>query len=629
MPDAFTTAAPKDSAYDDIPYESHPFAQSHPNRLFAIGTLFGLKPTPVQKCRVLELGCAAGGNLIPMADYLPESQFVGVDNSARQIRDGLDTVKQLGLENVILQHASILDVDAAYGKFDYIVCHGVFSWVPEKVRRKILEICGTQLTPNGIAYVSYNTYPGWHMRGMIRDMMRYHAARFEAPKDRIQQARALLKFLTQSVYRGNPRLPELMGTLIQNIDPILSGKLDPVQIPPRVSQAATAAAEFTGFFPVGDFQKGVEGLQAAAAAEPFDHPTVQRAAVEIRRTLNEFATVLRSEGAYPQLLKQEADSIQNQPDHYLYHEHLEEVNDPVFFHDFIEFAKERGLQYLGEARVGTMVTGNFGADVEKTLRHLATDQIQAEQYMDFLRNRMFRETLLCSEKHPVSWSVAPDSLRALHVASAAKPVVPDGKTELNLANDESVTYRSPQGMTMATNRPLLKIAMHLLQTAYPASIPFDTLRLQARENLGGADPTDPRTIAEDTQQIAVGLLNCYMGSDLIELFGMPIGFARTAGEYPTALQLARINAAKTGIIANRRHEVVRLNELDRHLIPMLDGSNDRAALVTKLTEVAKAGGITVRQHDVPLTDPVKIRAAIESILEAALNNVARMGILAG
>ena len=630
MTDPFSKAgSTKDSSYDDIPYESHPFAQSHPNRLFTIGTLFGMRPTPVQKCRVLELGCAAGGNLIPMADYLPESQFVGVDNSARQIRDGLDTVKQLGLDHVILKHVSILDVDAAYGQFDYIICHGVFSWVPENVRKKILDICGTQLTPNGIAYVSYNTYPGWHMRGMIRDMMRYHAARFNAPKDRIQQARALLKFLTQSVNRANPRLPELLGTLGQTLDSLMTGRLDPAHIKTRVEETTAASAELTGFFPVEPFQKTLEGLQSAAAAEPFEPTAIQFAAAAVRGRLNEFATLVRSEGAYPQLLKQEADAIQNQADHYLYHEHLEEVNDPVYFHDFIELAKIRGLKYLGEARVGTMVTGNFGAEVEQTLRVLASDQIQAEQYMDFLRNRMFRETLLCGENHAINWSVAPDSLRALHVASAARPMLPEGKTELDLTSDESVTYRSPNGMTMATNRPLLKVAMHLLQTAYPASIPFDALRKQARENIGGGDPSNARAVAEDSQQIAIGLLNCYMGSDLIELFGMPITFARAAGEYPVALPLARIHAAKTGIIANRRHEVVRLNELDRHMIPMLDGSNDRAALVTKLTAFAEAGGITVRQHDVPLTDREQIRGALESILDAALNNVARMGILAG
>ena len=615
------------STYDDIPYESHPFAQSHPNRLFTIGTLFGMKPTPVQKCRVLELGCAAGGNLIPMADYLPESQFVGIDNSANQIGDALDTVRQLGLENVIFKHASILDVDAAYGMFDYIICHGVFSWVPENVRSKILEICGTLLTPNGIAYVSYNTFPGWHMRGMIRDMMRYHAARFSDPKDRIQQSRALLKFLTQSVNKSNPRLPELIGTMGQNLDAVMAGRLDPLQMKAKVASAATACGEFTGFFPIDSLQKKMDALQEAVAAEPFVALSTQRAAAGVRGALNEFAAVVRNEGAYPQLLKQEADSIQNQADHYLYHEHLEEVNEPVYFHEFTDLAQKRGLKYLGEARVGTMVTGNFGAEVEKTLKILATDQIQAEQYMDFLRNRMFRETLLCAERHAVSWSVVPESLRALHVTSAARPVLPEGATELNLSDDGSVTYRSPTGMTMATNRPLLKVAMHLLQLAYPASIPFDSLRKQAREAVGGEEPNNPRQAAEDTQLIAIGLLNCYMGSDLIELYGMPITFAKSAGEYPVALPLARIHAAKTGIIANRRHEVVRLNELDRQMIPLLDGANDRPALVEKLTLVAEAGGITVRQHDVALTDPVQIRKALESIIDTALSNVARMGIL--
>src|SRR6185503_11176685 len=71
-------------------------------------------------------------------------------------------------------------------------------WVPTPVRDKILDICSTNLAPGGVAYVSYNTYPGWHMRGLIRDMMRYHAFRFDGPEARIGQARALLDFLANS-----------------------------------------------------------------------------------------------------------------------------------------------------------------------------------------------------------------------------------------------------------------------------------------------------------------------------------------------------------------------------------------------------------------------------------------------
>ena len=524
------------SSYDEVPYESHPFSQTHPSRLFALGTLFGLRPTPVQRCRVLELACAGGGNLMPMADYLPDSEFVGIDLSAKQIQDGQSIAGRLGLKNLTLKVADILDVDAAYGTFDYVIAHGVFSWVPTPVRQKILDICAQRLAPNGIAYVSYNTYPGWHMRGMIRDMMRYHSGRFQQPAERVRQARALLDFLAQSVRQDSP---------------------------------------------------------------------------------------------YSLMLKSELETIRTQADHYLYHEHLEEVNEPLYFHQFAEMAKAKGLKYLGEARIGTMVTGNFGPDIEKTLRVLASDQIQSEQYMDFLRNRMFRETLLCKGTSTPNWTVSPDSLRGLHVASFARPLPAEGQTTVTLTDESPVAYRSHSGMSMTTTRPLLKCAMGVLNEAFPATVPFDALRRQARERLGGAVPGDQAQAAEDTKLLAVGLLNCYMSSDLIELHGMPITFARTPGERPVALPLARILAEKTGAISNRRHEVVKLNELDRHLIPMLDGTNDRAALVDKLTEVALAGQINVRKEEQPLTDAADIKAALASIIDQALANVARMSVLVG
>jgi cyclopropane fatty-acyl-phospholipid synthase-like methyltransferase len=414
VPTANPTAPPAATSYDEVPYESHPFSQTHPSRLFTVGTLFGLRPTPVQRCRVLELGCAAGGNLIPMADYLPDSEFVGLDLSARQVQDGQDLINQFGLKNITLKHASILDVDTSYGNFDYVICHGVFSWVPTPVQDKIFEIMSSQLTPNGISYISYNTYPGWHMRGMIRDMMRYHSGRFNTPQLRTQQARALLDFLAQSVRQDN--------------------------------------------------------------------------------------------SAYSILLKQELETLRHQADHYLYHEHLEEVNDPVYFHNFAERAKAKGLKYLGEARVGTMVTGNFGPEIEKTLKMLATDQIQAEQYMDFLRNRMFRETLLCLDRVQPNWAVNPESLRVLHVASGSVPVGGDGKAlpEINVNGEDNISYRSTSGMSMATTRPLLKAAMKVMQNAYPGTVPFDLLRKQAREMVGGGDSTNPQVIAEDTQVLAVG-----------------------------------------------------------------------------------------------------------------------------
>src|SRR5689334_6270857 len=108
---------PPGNSYDEMPYESYPYPQAHPSRLATVATLFGMSPPPVAKCRVLELGCAAGGNLIPMAEMLPGSEFVGVDLSGRQVADGQALVKALGLANITLRHASILDVDESYGPF--------------------------------------------------------------------------------------------------------------------------------------------------------------------------------------------------------------------------------------------------------------------------------------------------------------------------------------------------------------------------------------------------------------------------------------------------------------------------------------------------------------------------------
>src|SRR5690606_35486513 len=137
----------------------------------------------IGNCRVLELGCASGGNLIPMAVELPEARFLGIDLSARQINDGLAVVQALGVENIELRRGDILNITPELGQFDYILCHGVYSWAPPPVQKKILHVCRENLAPQGVAYVSYNTYPGWRLRGAVREMTRYHAERFGDPAE--------------------------------------------------------------------------------------------------------------------------------------------------------------------------------------------------------------------------------------------------------------------------------------------------------------------------------------------------------------------------------------------------------------------------------------------------------------
>src|SRR5262245_38198622 len=208
--------------YDEVPYNNCAILHTHPNRLAAMASLLGLRPAPVRQCRVLELGCGDGSNLIPMAHALPKSQFFGIDLAGRPIAKGQAMIADLGLENIALQQMDILDFPKNASEFDYIITHGIYSWVPEAVRDKVLEISKAHLAPQGVAFVSYNTYPGWRIRQMTREMMQYHVASCDGPLEKIQQSRALAKFLCDSADQetGSGRLlAEEMREVLKRPEP--------------------------------------------------------------------------------------------------------------------------------------------------------------------------------------------------------------------------------------------------------------------------------------------------------------------------------------------------------------------------------------------------------------------------
>jgi SAM-dependent methyltransferase len=174
-------------SYDDIPYDSMAIFETHPANLAMPGLLFGLAPAPPERARVLELGCASGGNLIPMAWHLPNGEFVGVERAAAQAATGQALAAALGLRNIRIIEADVQTLDlAALGEFDYIVAHGFYSWVPAPVRERLFEICTRLLAPQGIAYVSYNTLPGWRQRGMLRDLLLHEARDAATPRARLE-----------------------------------------------------------------------------------------------------------------------------------------------------------------------------------------------------------------------------------------------------------------------------------------------------------------------------------------------------------------------------------------------------------------------------------------------------------
>jgi methyltransferase-like protein/trans-aconitate methyltransferase len=187
------------TVYDQVLYPAAVFPQTHPNRLATVAFLRGVNPAPIDKCRVLELGCGVGSNLTSMAFHLPGSEFVGIDLARRPIAIGHAFITELGLQNIALDAMDLCEATGArFGRFDFIIAHGLYSWVPHHVRERILEICDEMLQPQGVAYVSYNAYPGNHLRDMVRGMMLFHTAAIDDPQVKVGQARGLLKFIAES-----------------------------------------------------------------------------------------------------------------------------------------------------------------------------------------------------------------------------------------------------------------------------------------------------------------------------------------------------------------------------------------------------------------------------------------------
>ena len=191
------------NSYDEAPYKSKTFYYTQPGRQQVVLKLLGFKTPDLEKARVLEIGCSFGGNIIPFALENPKAEVVGIDLSSVQIEEGNRIIESLGLENIRLIHQNILEFDEKLGKFDYIICHGVFSWVNEEVQRGILNVIKNHLSENGSAILSYNTYPGWKNLEVARDVMLFRDEMLKNRGEQINEGnvvkygRGAIEFLSQ------------------------------------------------------------------------------------------------------------------------------------------------------------------------------------------------------------------------------------------------------------------------------------------------------------------------------------------------------------------------------------------------------------------------------------------------
>lgn len=184
--------------YDAVPYPSLSHPLTHPSRIAAIARLLGLATASPASCRVLEIGCAGGGNLLPMASGLPGSAFLGIDVSGVQIDEARRLAAAAGIPNVRFEQLDLRDLPPDVGPFDLIVAHGLLSWVDDDVRAGLFELCRRHLAPAGVAYISYNTYPGWHLLAIVREIMLFRTRDIADPTQRARAARDAVRFVAEN-----------------------------------------------------------------------------------------------------------------------------------------------------------------------------------------------------------------------------------------------------------------------------------------------------------------------------------------------------------------------------------------------------------------------------------------------
>jgi methyltransferase-like protein len=465
--------------YDRLSYPAMPVALSQPQHLAALAILHGLDPPDVTHARVLELGCATAGNIIPLAARFPEAVFLGVDLAQRHIDQGRGRIAELDLRNIGLEQGDLASLELAGRQFDYVICHGVFSWVPREVQEAIFRICRQTLTANGLATISYNVLPGWHLRMVIRDLCRRYAGG-GTPQQRVARARAALRQIAE----------------------------------------------------------------ASSAAEP-----------------------------YGQLLRLEARRLQDVPSAYILGEFLAAENRPCHVTDFIARAAEADLDYLCEADLAAAVPPDLEPGLRSRIDNLAgSDRALAEQHVDFLTGRLFRRSVLVRRQSATKPTARPDPalLRRLHVASQIR-------FDAAQSDDRLSVFTDRQARPISTADPLVSQTLKRLEAAYP-----DTLTLG--ELVGG--PTDEVRVA----RAILTILLAGRGSVSV----LPVRVGRASDVVPRAWAVARAEAGSIQPwITTLLHGAVPASPILRLLLPLLDGTNDRAAVSACLAEALQTGAVAV------------------------------------
>ncbi len=529
MPDSLNRGP--SSHRETVPDPSPTFPQTAPEHLEALAFLFGLEAPPPSGARVLELGCAAGGNLIPFAARHPQASALGIDLSSTKVGQGRVAIGHAKLSNVELRACNLADIDASLGKFDYIICHGVYSRVAAPVQEAILRICSDNLADSGVAYVGYNVYPGWKALEVVRDAMILRGAPSDEPHKRLAYARGMLAFLEHSA-------------------------------PPDSA---------------------------------------------LRKTLEETLPIIRESGG-----------------NYVLNEFLETHNTPCYFKEFVARAGGQGLSYLADAEPSTMFVQNYGEKVrESLLRECGGSQVMMEQYLDFIVNRTFRQSVLV--KHALAphirYRLDARRLHALEYAGVFQ-AVDGGALTLDAREQPCSAVRDLQ---VTLRLPAHKALAQVLDEKYPASLGVPALVEAVSSRIG-----EPRDAIEP---FLLTMLEELLIQGAVRVRRHVVPAAALISSQPQALAAVRgapglaLSAGPAAFACNQWHEPVELSMLERCLLPLLDGSHSHDALADHLAAEARADRLRFIKDDHRITDDQALRDFTHQQVELALRDLRRKALL--
>jgi SAM-dependent methyltransferase len=209
------TAQKPKFVYDRVAYPGYVVEFLSPNRLRASALMHGWRTADPATASVLEIGCGDGLNVMSFAAVSPGGKAVGFDLSAEAIERGQALVEVAGLKNIDLHVGDALTYPRDGEKFDYIICHGVLSWVPEPVRNAIVELIGARLAPGGLAYLGFDCLPGAAAKASMVPFLREWVGDIADPVEAMKMGARGIAMLNRA-QRETSRLQAQLDVLIKD-----------------------------------------------------------------------------------------------------------------------------------------------------------------------------------------------------------------------------------------------------------------------------------------------------------------------------------------------------------------------------------------------------------------------------